>query len=121
MAGRGGDTGVDRLAKLPDDHQIVPNPLTQWTKNILPGRGQRLVRVPKRPGDAGPRCCIAIACHEYLSWLPATVIARKAWSIGTCDAFIASRNWDRLPNTTNGREMPVAGTKANIRLFTPTW
>src|SRR5215510_4296555 len=81
MTSRRRDAGVDRLTELPYDHEIIPNPLTQRTKNLLPGRGQRLVRIPEHLWHAGPRCCIAITWHQYLSWLPATSLARNARSM----------------------------------------
>ena len=41
MPGRGGDARVDRLAALPDHHQVVDGPVPQRPEKVLPGRRQR--------------------------------------------------------------------------------
>jgi len=54
MAGRSGDSGINGLAELPDNHQIIPNALAERTKNLLPGRWEHAIAIPESPWNIGP-------------------------------------------------------------------
>src|SRR5215813_3532459 len=64
MARRCGDAGVDRLAALANDHQVVLRSVAQWAKDSLPRRGERVPAIPKRPGDVLPPRAIAFVGHR---------------------------------------------------------
>jgi len=41
------DAGIDRLAALPDHHQLIDDPLPEGTEKFLPRRRQRPTGAPK--------------------------------------------------------------------------
>src|SRR5262245_7126380 len=58
VSGRGGDAGVDRLAALADQNEIVDHAFAQRPENVLPGLRQGTIAAAKRfryrrPGQSG--------------------------------------------------------------------
>ena len=60
VAGGGGDAGIDRLAALPDHHEVVDYPLPQRAENVLPRLGQGTIPPAKRFRYARPRAFGAV-------------------------------------------------------------
>src|SRR5262245_12978048 len=55
VAGGGGDAGIDRLAALRDQHEVIDYPLPQRAKNAFPRLRQGTIGCAKRCRYARPR------------------------------------------------------------------
>ena len=78
VPGGGGDAGVDRLAELPDHHQIIDQAAAQRPEHITPGCGEGVRAVAEHLGNADPGS-VESAVRSAARWTGTQAIAGKTF------------------------------------------